>query len=92
MASFLDNLYFIEFGCSGMLKSAVQVNISPENLSPFSAFDANKIQKAVFALIFFHLLALKPKLERKTIYSNNFFRNFHLSESTFTCRSFRQVG
>jgi hypothetical protein len=33
----------------------------------------------VFALIFFHLLARKPNLEKFTIYSNKLFHNFHLS-------------
>jgi len=53
------------------------------------------VQFAIFALIthhinslclnFFHLLAQKPNLEKKSIYSNKFFHNFHLSESSFTC-------
>jgi len=34
----------------------------------------------------FHLLVRKPNLEKKnSIYSNKFFHNFHLSESSFTC-------
>ena len=36
-------------------------------------------------LNFFHLLARKPNLETFSIYSNKFFHNFHLSESSFTC-------
>ena len=39
----------------------------------------------VFALFFFHLVAEKPNLEKFSIYSNKFFHNFHLSESSFTC-------
>ncbi len=33
----------------------------------------------------FHLLALKPNLEKCSIYSNKFFHNFHLFESSLTC-------
>ena len=33
----------------------------------------------------FHLLAQKPNLEKCSTYSNKFFHNFHLSESSFTC-------
>ena len=33
----------------------------------------------------FHLLARKPNSEKCSIYSNKFFHNFHLSESSFTC-------
>ena len=39
----------------------------------------------IFALIFFHLLAWNPNLEKNSIYSNKFFNNFHMSESSFTC-------
>jgi hypothetical protein len=42
------------------------------------------LQSTVFALIFL----AKPKsqmLKKKSIYSNKFFHNFHLSESSFTC-------
>ena len=39
-----------------------------------------------FVLEKIHLLAWKPNLEKKNyIYSNKFFHNFHLSESSFTC-------
>ena len=43
---------------------------------------------------FFHLLvlALKPNLEKCSIYSNKFFHNFHLSESSFTCSGLRASG
>ena len=44
---------------------------------------------SVFALIFFHLLARKPNLEKCSIYSNKFFHNFHLSESSVTCHELR---
>jgi hypothetical protein len=43
-------------------------------------------------LNFFHLLSRKPNLEKCSIYSNKFFHNFHLSESSFTCPGFGQVG
>ena len=42
-----------------------------------------------FALIFFHLLARKPNLEKFYIYSNKFFHNFQLSESSFACPGLR---
>jgi len=37
----------------------------------------------------FHLLVRKPNLEKCSNYSNNFFHNFHLSESSFTCPGLR---
>ena len=44
---------------------------------------------SVFALIFFTYIYLqiarKPNLEKISIYSNKFFHNFHLSESSFPC-------
>ena len=43
-------------------------------------------------LKFFHLLALKPNLERFSIYSNKFFNNFHLTEYSFTCPMLRAGG
>jgi hypothetical protein len=46
----------------------------------------------VFCLNFFHLLAPKPNLEKFSIYSNKFFHNFHLSESSFTCPGLRASG
>ena len=41
---------------------------------------------------FFHLLARKPNLEKKNVYSNKFFHTFHLSESSFTCPGLRASG
>ena len=38
----------------------------------------------------FHLPARKPNLEKMYIYSNKFFHNFHLSESSFTCPGLRE--
>ena len=46
------------------------------------------ILRPVFALIFFHLLAQKPNLEKLSIYSNKFFHNFHLAESSLTSPRF----
>jgi hypothetical protein len=46
----------------------------------------------VFALIFFHLLAQKPNLEKFSIYSNKFCNNFHLSKYSFTCPWLRASG
>ena len=43
-------------------------------------------------LIFFHLLARKPNLDKFYTYSNKFFHNFHLSESSFTCPGLRASG
>jgi len=43
-------------------------------------------------LNFFHLLARKPNLEKLSSYSNKFFHNFHLSESSFTCPGLRASG
>ena len=40
-------------------------------------------------LSIFPLLARKPNLEKKNIYSNKFFHNFHLSASSFTCPGLR---
>jgi hypothetical protein len=37
----------------------------------------------------FYLLARKPNLEKNYIYSNKFFHNFHLSESSFICPGLR---
>jgi len=41
--------------------------------------------KISLCLNFCHLLAWKPNLENCSMYSNKFFHNFHLSESSFTC-------
>ena len=48
----------------------------------------------VFALIFFHpmVLARMPDLEKNSVYSNKFFHNFQLSESSFTCPELRASG
>jgi len=43
-------------------------------------------------LNFFHVLARKPNLEKCSIYSNKFFHNFHLSESSFTCPGLQASG
>jgi hypothetical protein len=43
-------------------------------------------------LNFFHLLAQIPNLEFFSIYSNKFFHNIHLSESSFTCAWLRANG
>ena len=40
----------------------------------------------------FHLLARKTNLEKCSIYSNKFFHNFRLSESSFTCPRLRASG
>jgi hypothetical protein len=45
-----------------------------------------------FCLHFFHLLAWKPNLEKNNIYSNKFFHNFHLSESSFNCPGLQASG
>ena len=37
------------------------------------------------------VLARKPNLEKNYIYSNKFFHNFHLSESSFTCAGLIEV-
>ena len=65
------------------------VNMLPQNeyKTVFLYSDFNI--EAVFALIFFHLLTRKPNLEKLSIYSNKFFHNFHLSESSFTCPGIR---
>jgi hypothetical protein len=49
----------------------------------------------VFALIFFTYFSTCPKAKfrkKKSIYSNKFFHNFHLSESSFTCPRLRASG
>jgi hypothetical protein len=46
----------------------------------------------LFALFFFHLFAQKSNLEKISIYSNKFFHNFHLSESSFICPGLRASG
>jgi hypothetical protein len=43
-------------------------------------------------LYYFHLRAQKPNLEKFSIYSNKFFHNFHLSESSFTCPRLQASG
>ena len=48
--------------------------------------------KSSHCLQFFHLLAQKPNLEKISIYSNKFFHNFYLSESSFTCPELRASG
>jgi hypothetical protein len=37
-----------------------------------------------------NVFARKPNLEKMYIYSNKFFHNFHLSESSFTCPGLRE--
>jgi len=39
-----------------------------------------------------YVLAQKWNLEKNSIYSNKFFHNFHLSESSFTCHGLRESG
>ena len=47
----------------------------------------------VYAFIFFFTyLPESPNLEKKNIYSNKFFHNFRLSESSFTCPKLRASG
>ena len=47
--------------------------------------DIDQLSKEpVFALMF-SPIARKPYLDKYSIYSNKFFHNFHLSESSFTC-------
>jgi len=46
----------------------------------------------VFALIFFTYLPESQIKEKKNIYSNKFFHNFRLSESSFTCPRRRTSG
>ena len=48
--------------------------------------------KDSLCLNFFHLLARNPNLENVSIYSNKFFHNFHLSESSFTCPGLQASG
>jgi hypothetical protein len=43
----------------------------------------------LFNFFHLHVLARKPILENFSIYSNKFFHNFHLSESSFTCPGLR---
>ena len=43
-------------------------------------------------LNFFHLLTRKTNLEKFSIYSNELFHNFHLSESRFTCSGLWESG
>ena len=61
-----------------------------ENLASILVIDSNAI--SVFALIFFHLLAQKPNLDNFYIFSNKFFHNFYLFESSFTCPELRARG
>ena len=41
---------------------------------------------------FYHLLARKPNLEKNYIYSNKFFHNFNLFESSFSCPRLWTIG
>jgi hypothetical protein len=43
-------------------------------------------------LNFFHLLAERQIWKKKKIYSNKFFHDFHLAESSFTCPRLRISG
>jgi hypothetical protein len=43
-------------------------------------------------LNFFHLLARKANWKKNYIYSNKFFHDFHLAESSFTCPRLRISG
>jgi hypothetical protein len=52
----------------------------------------SKLDIYAVCLNFFHVLAWKPNLEKNYIYSNKFFHNFHLSESSFTCPRLRASG
>ena len=47
---------------------------------------------SVFALIFFLLLPESQIQIKISVYSNKFIHNFHLSESSFKCSGFGQVG
>ena len=48
----------------------------------FLCVDSFYVPTAVFALIFFNLLAWKPNLEKNSIYSSKVFHNFHLSRAS----------
>jgi len=63
----------------------VCLNSSKVNMNPMAP---------VFALIVFtyFVFALKSNLEKFSIYSNKFFHNFHLTESSHTCPSLRASG
>ena len=52
-------------------------------------YQTNQTLNYRLCLNFYHLLARKPNLEKISIYSNKFFHNFHLSESSFTCPRLR---
>jgi hypothetical protein len=43
-------------------------------------------------LNFFHLLARKSNIDKFSIYSNKFFHDLHLSDSSFTCPGLRTSG
>ena len=62
---------------------------------PITNLGDTEISFALFKSLcfnFFHLLARNPNLENFSIYSNKFFHNFHLSESSFTCPRLRASG
>jgi len=59
------------------------------NMSPTASLQGHKGFIHVHSL---HLLAQKPNLEKLSIYSNKFFHNFHLSESSFTCPGLLAIG
>jgi hypothetical protein len=56
-----------------------------------SSFDPGERLQAPGSL-WFHLFARKPNLEKKFIYSNKFFHNFHLSESSYTYPGLQASG
>jgi hypothetical protein len=85
--------YMIEYYCFNFYfrDSIKNVKNLPKNLVLLYIINSeycNNIcfYNAVFSLILItYLLVRKPNIEIFFIYSNKFFHNFHLSESSFTC-------
>ena len=71
----------------------IKIFVFPPTLPTLILNAYPKVSQSDIALIFFYLLARKPNLEeKKSIYSNKFFHNFHLYESSFTCPRLRVGG
>ena len=71
-------------------QSCLNPNVPTYNRK-LSAKNQLELSIPVFALIFFTYLPESQIYKKISIYSNRFFHNFHLSESSFTCGLARRL-
>ena len=97
--SFLSLLPFFFFWCYSVdLISAITkipfiyFNRLITMLWPCFALVESEDLNTIYALFLFSYLPQKPNLEKFSVYSNKFFHNFHLSESSFICPRIRASG